>query len=80
MTVRVVGFARARELLGNRDSLSMAHGASVADAWEQLVAAIPGLSELHASVRFAVDGALTGADYGLREGQELAILPPVGGG
>jgi molybdopterin converting factor small subunit len=58
----------------------MADGASIADAWKQLVAAIPELSELSASVRFAVDGALTESDFGLREGQELAILPPVGGG
>ncbi len=78
--VRVVGFARARELLGNRGQVSVADGGSIADAWEQLVSAIPELSELSASVRFAVDGALTGAGYGLREGQELAILPPVGGG
>jgi molybdopterin converting factor small subunit len=80
VTVRVVGFARARELLGDRGRLSVADGCSVADAWEQLVAAIPELSELRASVRFAVDGALTEPEYGLRDGQELAILPPVGGG
>lgn len=80
MTVRVVGFARAREVLGNYGPLSMADGASIADAWKQLVDAIPELSELSASVRFAVDGALTEPEYRLREGQELAILPPVGGG
>ncbi len=80
MIVRVVGFARARELLGNRGQVSVADGGSIADAWEQLVRAIPELSELSASVRFALDGALTGAEHGLRDGQELAILPPVGGG
>lgn len=80
MIVRVVGFARARELLGNRGQVSVADGGSIADAWEQLVCAIPELSELSTTVRFAVDGALTGAEYGLRDGQELAILPAVGGG
>jgi molybdopterin converting factor small subunit len=80
VTVRVVGFARARELLGGRGQVSIDDGGSIADAWEQLVSAIPELSELSGSVRFAVDGALTGAEYGLRDGQEVAILPPVGGG
>jgi molybdopterin converting factor small subunit len=80
VTVRVVGFARARELLGDRGQVSVADGGSIADAWAQLVTTIPELSELSASVRFAVDGALTRPEYGLRDGQELAILPPVGGG
>jgi molybdopterin converting factor small subunit len=80
VTVRVVGFARARELLGDRAEVSVPDGGSIADAWSQLVRTIPELSELSASVRFAVDGALTGAEYDLHDGQELAILPPVGGG
>jgi molybdopterin converting factor small subunit len=67
-------------LLGDRGQVDMVDGGSVADAWAQLVSAIPELSDLNASVRFAVDGALTGSEYYLRDGQELAILPPVGGG
>ncbi|HXM07372.1 MAG TPA: MoaD/ThiS family protein [Candidatus Acidoferrum sp.] len=79
MTVRVVAFARARELLAERHSIEIADGARVSEAWIRLLEAIPQLSEVR-GVRFAVGGRMSEPDRVLHEGDELAILPAVGGG
>lgn len=79
MTVRLIAFARARELLAGRHSIDVAEGARVADAWSRLLEAIPELSEVR-GVRFAVDGTMSQPDRVLHAGDELAILPAVGGG
>jgi molybdopterin converting factor small subunit len=80
VTIRVIGFARARELLGDRSNVSLPSLATVADAWHELVGAVPALEELSGWVRFAVDGALVPPERPLHDGQELAVLPAVGGG
>ena len=40
----------------------------------------PALSDRLATVAFAVDDALVGADYVLHDGASAALLPPVSGG
>ncbi len=81
MTVRVVAFARVRELLGfgERD-LRLSPASTVADAWEALAAGAPALRGLRGSTRFARNGALADGATALADGDELALLPPVGGG
>jgi molybdopterin converting factor small subunit len=79
VTVRLITFARARELLAERHSIEIADGARVCDAWIRLLETIPQLSELH-GVRFAVGGRMSDPDRVLHDGDELAILPAVGGG
>jgi molybdopterin converting factor small subunit len=79
VTVRLIAFARARELLGDRRSIEVAAGARVSDAWSRLLEAIPDLSEVR-GVRFAVDGTMSEPDRVLHENDELAIFPAVGGG
>lgn len=79
MTVRLIAFARARELLAERHSIDVAEGARIGDAWSRLLEAIPQLSEVR-GVRFAVSGTMSEPDRVLHEGDELAILPAVGGG
>ena len=81
MTVRVVAFARVRELLGfGEQTMAVPDGSAVERLWEQLAAQVPALQALRASTRIAVNGALAAADDRLREGDEVALLPPVGGG
>jgi molybdopterin converting factor small subunit len=81
MQIRVVAFARLRELLeGSERSLELRSGASAADAWSALVSACPGLSDQRASTRAAINGRVVTFDEPLAEGDELALLPPVGGG
>ncbi|HVN68512.1 MAG TPA: MoaD/ThiS family protein [Candidatus Binatia bacterium] len=81
MKIRVLAFARLRELLDGPDRiLELAEGERVRDAWEALVRTQPALEEERASTRVARNGALVAFDVSLADGDELALLPPVGGG
>jgi len=78
--VRVVAFARVADLVGREAELPIAAGARVRDAWECLVARAPALGALAASTRTARNGRVVDFDEPLADGDELALLPPVGGG
>jgi molybdopterin converting factor small subunit len=81
VTVRVLAFARLRELLGYGERLvGVAEGTTVETLWATLAAEAPQLAPLRASTRFARNGALASATTPLHDGDELALLPPVGGG
>jgi molybdopterin synthase catalytic subunit len=79
--VRVRLFAIQRELAGTREHpLELDDGATVADAWDALVARHPMLEPGRASVRFARNGAYADESTGLADGDEVAMIPPVSGG
>ena len=81
MRVRVLAFARLRELLGfGERELDLAAPATLDDAWRTLTAAIPEATRLRASTRFARNGVVSDGAAALGEGDEIALLPPVGGG
>ncbi len=81
MTVRIVAFARARELLGSGErSVTLAAGARVEDAWLSLATENPAIAAMRSSVRVARNGRIANFGDGLSDGDELALLPPVGGG
>jgi len=81
VSIHVLAFARLRELLGfSRRELDIEDGATVADVWARLARDVAGLDGLRASTRFARNGALATASTALRDGDEIALLPPVGGG
>lgn len=81
MHVRVRLFAMQRELAGTREHpLELADDATVADAWDGLVADFPALAPGRAAVRFARNGAYADASTPLAEGDEVAMIPPVSGG
>ncbi len=81
MRVRVLAFARLRELLGfGERELELGPAASLDDAWAALTATIPAATGLRASTRFARNGVVTDGATLLGEGDEIALLPPVGGG
>jgi molybdopterin converting factor small subunit len=81
VTVRVLAFARLRELLGfGERTVGVPSDATIETLWTYLAAAAPGLAGLRASTRFARNGALADAATALHEGDEIALLPPVGGG
>jgi molybdopterin converting factor small subunit len=81
MTVRVVAFGRVRELLGvGERALTVAADARVADAWAALTAEVAALHDAAPTTQVARNGAIAAWDDPLREGDELALLPPVGGG
>ncbi len=79
--MRCLACARPREALGDSESLvDLADGARAADLWNALCDAAPALVDLSSVVRFAQNGTLTTRDAELNDGDEVALLPPVGGG
>ncbi|HEY9179432.1 MAG TPA: MoaD/ThiS family protein [Candidatus Baltobacteraceae bacterium] len=82
MRVRVLAFARLRELLGgSAHELQVQDGASVDDVWDALADRYAEMAPLAASTRIARNGRIV-SDRAERveDGDELSLLPPVGGG
>ena len=80
MKVRVVLFAKPRELVGTPNvELALPAGATAADAWRQLSDRYA-LGPLPRAFRCAVNSEYAQWDDRLTEGDELAIIPPVSGG
>ena len=81
MTLNVLFFAQAREHAGCASTvLDLPAGSSARDALDAIVARHPALAPLRGSVALALDGVLARGDEAIREGSELALLPPVSGG
>ena len=81
MLVRVVAFARIRELVGAAAlERSVADGATVGVLWSALANEFPALGNLAGATRFVRNGAFVAAGERLCDGDELALLPPFGGG
>lgn len=81
MRISVLLFARLRELAGSAQrTIELASGACVGDAWPALVREVPALAAFSSSTRAARNGRVADAGDPLAEGDELAFLPPVGGG
>ena len=81
MTVRVLAFARLRELLGfgSRD-LELPQGATLGILWAALERERETVAPFRATTRFARNGTLADAGVRLEDGDEVALMPPVGGG
>jgi len=81
MKIRVLAFARLREILNAGEiALELRAGARIADAWTALAERSPALDEHRRSTRVARNGSLVTPDDTLHDGDEIALLPPVGGG
>jgi molybdopterin converting factor small subunit len=77
--VQVRLFASARECVGAASlAQTLPAGAAVGDLVSCLYEAYPGLRDLR--LRFALNAAYCDLDAKLRDGDELACIPPVGGG
>lgn len=74
-------FAAAREAVGQTsESVELADGGTVAALVAELTARHPALAGASASLRVAVDEDFAAPDAPLRDGAEVALIPPVGGG
>jgi molybdopterin synthase catalytic subunit len=81
MRVTVLYFAAARERAGiPRETLELRDGATAADARAAACAAHPGLQAIAERLRLAVDQEFAPEDRPLRDGSEVAFIPPVSGG
>ena len=81
MTVRVRLFAILRDRAGVSEfQLELADGAEVSRAQEMIVQRLPALRDYVGRCRHAVNHSYVRADALLRDGDELALIPPVSGG
>lgn len=81
MQVQVRYFASLREATGiEREALALPSAATVADARGVLLARHPSLASLLPRCAVALNHAYVTTEAPLGEGDELAFLPPVGGG
>jgi len=81
MRVTVRLFARLRETAGTSEwPCEVPAGASVADVWRTLTSAHPALEPFGASVSAAINADFAKLSAVVRDGDEVAFLPPVSGG
>lgn len=81
MTVTVLFFAQARERAGRASTiLDLPDGSRLSQAVAAVARAHPELDPLWPHLAVAVDGVLAPPEAALREGAEVALLPPVSGG
>ena len=80
MRVRVIAFARLRELVGAALDLDLPPGSTAESVWDKLSKAYPQISELSASTRIARNGRIVARTEFVADGDEVALLPPAGGG
>jgi molybdopterin converting factor subunit 1 len=79
--VRIRLFARLRELTGASELTREVPDEAVAmDAWQTLVAEFPALGDYTRSISCAVNEDYARLTATLKDGDEVAFLPPVSGG
>ena len=81
MIVRVVPFARIREIIGSSAlERRVANDVTAGALWTDLAREFPALRTLERSTRLVRNGAFIDATTPLADGDELGLLPPFGGG
>ena len=79
VTIRL--FARLRELAGASElHRQIAEGATARDAWNDLVKEFAALEPYGTAISCAVNETYAKLTTELRDGDEVAFLPPVSGG
>ena len=81
MRVTLLYFAAARERAGKgAEAIDLPEGATAGEALAAACARHPSLQAVADKLRLAVDQEFAPADRPLREGSEVALIPPVSGG
>ncbi len=79
--VRVLFFASLREKARTRAcEQELDDGQDVAALWEALLARYPAIEAMGPSLSFAVNQEYADRSRVLRDGDEVALIPPVSGG
>ena len=81
MRVTVRLFARLHDITGAAElARDLAPGATIGSVWRQLAIEFPALGPYERSISSAVNADYARMDTVLRDGDEVAFLPPVSGG
>src|SRR5580700_12289768 len=81
MQVRVLFFGMLKDLAGRgSDLLNLPERATLGDVFTHYEEITPKLGELAASIAISINQEFAGPDAKLKEGDEIAFLPPVSGG
>jgi molybdopterin converting factor subunit 1 len=81
MKVRLLHFASFRDAAGREEELrELPDGTRVTELWAALAREVPLFSRFPSMPPAAVNREYAGRDTVLREGDEVAFLPPVAGG
>jgi molybdopterin converting factor subunit 1 len=81
MTIRIRLFALLRDRAGvGETDLPMPENATVASAVTVLIERFPALRDAAPRVMYAVNQEYAALDMLLKDGDELALIPPVSGG
>ncbi len=80
-TVKVLFFSLLRDVVGGEEmEVAIAEGETVATFLEGLMERFPGLRAWESKILVAVDRGYADREAVLRDGQEVAVMPPVQGG
>jgi molybdopterin converting factor subunit 1 len=81
MVVKVLFFAALYERVGMRQvTMELPEGSTVAELQRTLAERFPQLATYGSSLLFAVNAAYVPSNEPLRDGDEVALIPPVSGG
>jgi molybdopterin converting factor subunit 1 len=81
MRVNVKLFARLREIAGAAElTRDLEPGATIGVLWRQLATEFPALAPYERSISSARNADYARMDEPVRDGDEVAFLPPVSGG
>lgn len=81
MKARVRFFARLSELAGTRETeVELGESLTARDAYQALCGRYPAIAGLDHILMYAVNGEYVSHSHPLRDGDELALIPPVSGG
>ncbi len=79
MKITVKFFASVREVIGTRSEvIEVPDNISVADLWQRYMEKYPRLAKL--GLAYAVNHEYSGLQRVLKDGDEVAFIPPVSGG
>jgi molybdopterin converting factor subunit 1 len=81
MKVRLLFFAVLRDVAGrDEETLALDEGATALDVWESLRRTHAKLAEYTQPPMIAINESYASPETVLRDGDELAFIPPVAGG
>lgn len=79
--VRVLYFANARDATGKQlETVQLDSSITAGELLDRIVESHPGLKPLRSSLRLSVNREVATDDLRVRDGDEVAVLPPVAGG